>query len=340
MSAAAGNVVVIGASAGGIEALHQVLPGIPPDLDAGVLIVLHTTPRSSPGMLAALLTSHSRLPVATAVEGQQLLPGLVTVAPPDRHLIIDEGGRLRLWAGPRINRTRPAVDPLLVSAARHYGPRSTAVILSGSLDDGANGAVAVAAAGGSVLVQDPAEAAYAGMPRATLALVKVASTAPAAALGPLIADAVPHRVDGSTPRRRREDEQRMTEHVLHGDGGAPKRVVLSCPDCGGGVSAVSDGLAVRYECHVGHSYAPQSMADAQADGIEAALWAAAARLEEHAAVQQRIAERMNDRSSRTAHRAREAAVESLRAAHIITQQVLPSVLAARDEPVLPEEERS
>lgn len=336
MSAQARNVVVIGASAGGIEALQQLLPRLASDLQAGVLVVVHTSPQNTRGMLTAVLAAHSSLPVATAVEGQQLLPGLVVVAPPDRHLIIDEGGRLRLWAGPRINRTRPAVDPLLVSAARHYGARTTAVILSGSLDDGANGAVAIAAAGGSVLVQDPADAAHPGMPLATLSLVKAATTAPAAALGPLIRDAVPHHVDGSTPRRQREEEQRMTEHDLHGGADAASQVVLSCPDCGGGMSAVTDGLALRYECHVGHTYAPHSMAAAQSDGIEAALWTAKARLEEHAAVQQNIARRMSDRSSWTIHRAQQAAAESLRAARIITEQVLPTVLAARDQPAVAE----
>ncbi|MEU4419895.1 chemotaxis protein CheB [Actinoplanes sp. NPDC024001] len=340
MSAEARNVVVIGASAGGIEALQRLLSGIAPGLQASVLIVVHTAPSNTRGMLTAVLASHSSLPVATAVDGQQLLPGLVTVAPADRHLIIDEGGKLRLWAGPRINRTRPAVDPLLVSAARHFGPRTTAVILSGTLDDGANGAAAVAAAGGTVLVQDPADAAYSEMPRAALALVNAATTAPATALGRLITEAVPRRVNGSTPRRRLHEEHRMTEHVLHGSKGVPSRLVLSCPDCGGGVSAVADGLALRYECHVGHSFAPHAMAAAQADSIEAALWTAAARLQEHAAVQQSIAKRMNNRSSWSTRRAEEAAAESLSAARIITEQLLPALLSARDAPAIASTDRS
>ncbi|WP_433064038.1 chemotaxis protein CheB [Dactylosporangium sp. CS-033363] len=183
------DVVVIGASAGGLGALRQLVAGLPAGLPASVLIVVHTR-QSTTSRLPQILAGRSPLPAAHAVSGQALTRGVLTIAPPGHHLVVAGDDQLRLHRGPLVHHTRPAADPLLHSAAAVCGRRVIAVLLSGQLRDGAAGAAAVAAAGGTVLVQDPAEAPYPDMPRATLARVPGAATWPAEKLGPAIADLV------------------------------------------------------------------------------------------------------------------------------------------------------
>ena len=183
------DVVIIGASAGGIPALRLLLAGLPAGLPASVLVVVHASAAAA-ARLPGVLARFGPLPAANAVPGQRLTRGLVTVAPPDQHLVITGGEVLRLHRGPLVHRTRPAIDPLLHSAADGYGERVTAVILSGQLRDGADGAAAVSAAGGRVLVQDPADAGSPAMPRAALDRVPDAGVWPAAKLGRAVAEQV------------------------------------------------------------------------------------------------------------------------------------------------------
>lgn len=191
--------VVIGASAGGIRALAEVLGGLSPGLHASVLVVVHGSPTTS-RRLPEVLARFGQLPAAYAVSGQRLTPGLVTIAPPGQHLVLTFGDVLRLHRGPPVHRTRPAVDPLLHSAARVCGDRVVAVVLSGRLRDGADGAAAVAAAGGTVLVQDPADADSPGMPLAALVRAPDAKAWPAAKLGVAVNDLV--ATDQRAPRDR------------------------------------------------------------------------------------------------------------------------------------------
>jgi two-component system chemotaxis response regulator CheB len=163
------GVIAIGASAGGIEALQRMLRELPADLRAAVCLVLHI-PAASRSLLADILDRQTPLPVTAAVDGDELRAAHVYVAPPDRHLRI-RAGRVRLDRGPKENGVRPAIDPLFRSVAAEYGANATAVVLSGSLSDGAGGAAAVAAAGGTVLVQDPDDALVPSMPQAALAAV-------------------------------------------------------------------------------------------------------------------------------------------------------------------------
>lgn len=175
-------VVGIGASAGGVEALIELTAHLPSDLRAAVLVVLHV-PAGAPTVLPRILARQAALPVALARDGAPLLDGHVLIAAPGRHLLVADG-RIRLDRGPLESGMRPAVDPLLRSLASAYGSRATAVVLSGALDDGAAGAHAVAAAGGTVLVQDPAEAIVSSMPESALRAVGEAARAlPAAAIG-------------------------------------------------------------------------------------------------------------------------------------------------------------
>lgn len=160
------DIVVVGASAGGIEALTRLVGQLPADLPAAVLVVLHVSAGAN-SVLPAVLNRHGRLPAARPRAAEPLEQGRIYVGAPDHHLVIEQG-RVLLTRGPREHRARPAVDVLFRSAAEAYGPRVIGVALTGSLDDGAAGLAAIRRAGGLALVQDPEDAQCAGMPRAAL----------------------------------------------------------------------------------------------------------------------------------------------------------------------------
>jgi two-component system chemotaxis response regulator CheB len=165
------DLVVIGASAGGVEVLTRVVRGLPDDLRAAVCVVLHIAP-GGPSMLAHILGRAGTLPCRAARDGERLREGLILVAPPDHHLVIEDG-HVRLTVGPRANGHRPAIDVLFRSAARALDRRVVGVILSGTRDDGSAGLALIKASGGATIVQDPEEAKYSGMPTSAIANVAV-----------------------------------------------------------------------------------------------------------------------------------------------------------------------
>ena len=168
------GIIAVGASAGGIDALQRLMKDLPEDIAAAICVVLHI-PASSQSLLPQVIARQTRLPVCQAATGRRLQSGQVYVAPPDRHLLA-RAGAVWLDRGPKENGVRPSIDPLFRSVAEGYGARAIAVVLSGSLNDGAAGAAAVAAAGGTVLVQAPADAIVPSMPKATLEAVPRAPT--------------------------------------------------------------------------------------------------------------------------------------------------------------------
>jgi two-component system chemotaxis response regulator CheB len=178
------DLLVLGASAGGVSALSAVVAGLATDLPAGVLVVLHIA-ASSPSMLAQILERASPLPAGTAEDGQRIAPGHIYVAPPDLHLTVEDG-TLRLTGGPRVNGHRPAVDPLLRSAGEAHGRRVIGVVLSGTGDDGTAGLAQVKARGGTALVQDPEDAHYPEMPLHALRNVEVDAVLRASEIGPVV----------------------------------------------------------------------------------------------------------------------------------------------------------
>lgn len=178
------RVVVIAASAGGVEALQRLLARLPADVPAALLVVLHV-PATGGRVLPRILERAGSLPAAAAVDCEELRPGHVYVAPPDRHLLVVDD-MIRLSHAPQLNGHRPAADPLFSSAALAAGPRTIAVVLSGTLDDGAAGCADVERRGGIVAIQDPRDSAYDGMPRAAIAAAKRPVIATAAQLADLI----------------------------------------------------------------------------------------------------------------------------------------------------------
>ena len=200
------DIVVIGASVGGVEALRAIAAGLPADFAASVFAVLHTS-SNSPGVLAGILERAGPLP-AICVNGiEAVRPGRIYVPRPDHHLVV-EPGYARATRGPKENRFRPAVDPLFRSAARAFGPRVTGVVLSGALYDGSLGLMAVKTRGGIAIVQDPREAAVASMPRSALNLVAadyvLESSAIAAVLNEVVMAPVGRK--GGKPMADREEQ--------------------------------------------------------------------------------------------------------------------------------------
>jgi two-component system chemotaxis response regulator CheB len=287
------DLVVIGASAGGLQALYSILAALPPSLSAVVVVVVHT--RSSSGLLPQILKRHTRLAVETATDGAPLVPGMVYVAPTDHHVLIGTAG-LRVVRGPRENGFRPAVDPLFRTAARTSGVTVVGVILSGALDDGSYGLSAIVQAGGFAIVQDPDDAEVPSMPLAALRQTRVHAVLPAHEIGQAIEQAcqdgtVPESVPMSTPRtpepqRPSDDTQVADMQALHGP-----PTPITCPACGGALWESTDAGVVRYACHVGHQYAPDSLLVEHGEAVEQALWTAVRVLEQHAELRQRMSAR-------------------------------------------------
>jgi two-component system chemotaxis response regulator CheB len=291
------DIVVIGASAGGVEAISALVAELPHNLRAAVLVVLHLAKTRS--VLPEILTRVGRLPAVHPTDGQTLHYGRIYVAPPDRHMTL-EGDAIRLNSGPTENGVRPAVDPLFRSAARTFGSRVIGIVLTGSLDDGTAGLAAIKEAGGLAIVQDPREAFAPSMPRSAIENVRVDHVLPLREIPVMIAT-LAHETTAHTPVR-------MTPHLepMEPDLGEQKiavepgdrrgRVsVLSCPDCHGSLWEVEDDGILRFRCRVGHVYSAESMLAAHTDSVDRALWAALRALEERAALTRKLAARARQR---------------------------------------------
>jgi two-component system chemotaxis response regulator CheB len=300
------DLIVIGASAGGVEALKTVVAGLPADLPAAILVVLHV-PSHAHSELPRILSRISRLPVAHAVEDRALAPGTITIAPPDHHLTV-RGERIRLSRGPQVNGHRPAVDPLFQTAASSMKNRVIGVILSGALDDGAAGTLEIKSAGGITIVQDPSDALYPGMPRSVLQLTEVDHILPASqipnALVELAGQPVPDlRAGDGTARamtggngdderiegREREEKQDLEPATVEDPPGAVSG--MTCPECRGALWLRPVGKTEHYRCRVGHEYTSRGLFAAQSQGLEDAMWAAYRALEESASLARRLGER-------------------------------------------------
>jgi two-component system, chemotaxis family, protein-glutamate methylesterase/glutaminase len=291
------DLIVIGASAGGVEAISAVVAELPRDLRAAVFVVLHLSRGRS--VLPEILTRASRLPAAHPQDGEPIRYGRIYVAPPDHHLLI-EGNLARVVHGPTENGVRPAVDPLFRSAARHFGPRVIGVVLTGALDDGTAGLGAVKQAGGVAVVQDPAEAFAPSMPRSARTYVPVDHVLPLREIGVLLASLVREHADaaGSHPgeflRPMEPDLATMPLAIEAGD--RPGRVsVFSCPECHGTLWEEDQHGLLRFRCRVGHVYSTDSMLAAQTDSVDRALWAALRSLEERAALTRKLSVRAHER---------------------------------------------
>lgn len=310
------DIIVIGASAGGVEALSRLVTLFPPDLPASVFIVLHV-PAEGTSVLPRILNRAGPLPAVHPVNGQAIEKGRIYIAPPDQHLLV-KYGFMELTRGPRENGHRPSVDPLFRSAARAYGRRVVGVILSGVLDDGTAGLVAVEMREGICVVQDPVDALYAGMPQSAIDNVTVDYIVPIADMGALLVQLVQTPIPDEEENPESEliemeiDMAELDEHTMHEDEHPGIPSVYGCPECGGTLWEIQEGELVRYRCRIGHAYSAQTLLAEQAESLEEALWVALRALEESASLSHRMAHRAQERG---ATRSVEQFDEQARAAH-------------------------
>lgn len=307
------DIIVIGASAGGVEALIQLVQALPADLPASIFIVLHLAPTGS-SVLPEILSRNGNLPAYHPKSGDPIEPGKIYVAPNNHHLLIKDG-HVALSTGPRENGFRPSIDSLFRTAANTYGTRVVGVMLTGLLDDGSAGMVAVKAHGGIAVVQDPADAMFSAMPENALKVITADYILPLSQIPVTLVELaltdVPEMVISHNP----SDETAETgseEDIYDESEGTVSDLV--CPDCGGVMVEFrggKDNNLVYFKCRVGHRYALESMLDQQAEATEAALWAAVRALEESRSAFRRMeqyARETNDATTmeRYAVRARDA----------------------------------
>jgi two-component system chemotaxis response regulator CheB len=350
----AGAVVVVGASSGGVEALCRLVEGLPRDLQAAVLVVLHHSP-SSPSVLPRILSRCGPLPAAHARDGEKLLAGRIYVAPPDQHLLV-EAGHARLSRGPRENGVRPAVDTLFRSAAASYAEAAVGVVLSGMLDDGTAGLIEVKRRGGLTMAQDPSDSIAPDMPMSAARFASPDHIAAAAALAGLVAAAI-RRLAAAAPAAPPTERPTELDARPSGSEGLPVTSLepepfpdaatsnqdvasglapdpasahvqagavsaFTCPECGGTLWEDEQGDFVRFHCRVGHAYGPESLDAAQLESLEQSLWAAMVALEERGDLCSKLASRFRARSlERPARHYDVQAADALRRAQIVRQAI-------------------
>jgi two-component system chemotaxis response regulator CheB len=283
-------VIVIGASAGGVEALLELAADLPTGLNAIVGVVLHIGSQCS--ILPELLSRRGPWPAVHATDGAPLQPGTIYVAPPDHHMLFTRS-HVRLSRGPRENHARPAVDPLFRSAALGWRECVIGVVLTGDLDDGTAGLAAIKACGGTAIVQDPDTAFQAAMPSSALAHVEVDYCLPIHEIVPTIVRVVTrhHEIQpgSAAPNVKREHAIFEGEQAMENLAavGAPSE--LTCPECGGGLWELMENRPLRYRCHTGHGYSAHSLENAQAAKAEQALWGSVRAFREREMLLRRLA---------------------------------------------------
>lgn len=288
------DIIVIGASAGGVEASQKIVAALPGDLDASVFLVLHT-PANSPRLMARILSGVGDLKASYPEDGQIIERRQIYIAPPDHHLLL-EPGTIKVVRGPKENRHRPAIDPLFRSAAAHYRQRVIGAILTGYLNDGTSGLLAVKQCGGIAIVQDPEEASVPSMPASALKHVPVDYCLQLREIAPLLAKLV------NTPRTGKEIPMAAPESIATEAQIASmqcqdpavtdrlgKRSTLTCPECGGTLWQMHDEKMLRYRCHAGHALTAEHLSAEQNEAVEKALWIAFKTLEESEALASQMA---------------------------------------------------
>lgn len=271
------RIIVVGASAGGFEALKKLVKDLPADLNASIFIVWHMAPDIR-GILPQVLNRSNTLYASNAYDKEEIKPGRIYIAPPDHHLIIEEG-RVRVTHGPKENRFRPAVDPLFRSAAYTYGNRVIGVVLSGALDDGTAGLWTVKHYGGMAIVQDPMDAEVPSMPENARREVDTDFCVPVSELAALLARLSKEELKTNGVMK---DEKTKTEIQIAAEEGALEKGVMSlgeltpfaCPECHGVLSRIKDGTLSRYRCHTGHAYSVDTLLASISEKIEDSLYSA------------------------------------------------------------------
>jgi two-component system, chemotaxis family, protein-glutamate methylesterase/glutaminase len=298
------DIIVVGASAGGLKILETLVSQLPPDFPAAIFIVWHISP-DYPSLLPQILARSTVLPVAHAINNEPICIGRIYVAPPDRHLLV-EPKVVRLSRGPRENRFRPAVDVLFRSAAWSYGRRVIGVVLSGSLDDGAAGLYAIKERGGIAVVQDPFDAIHPSMPRAAMKAVRVDRCVPIIEMGALLVQLVNQEI----PEQKENpvsEEMDIEVGVAREDSGLELGIMelgnlspFTCPECHGVLLQLKEGNLVRFRCHTGHAYSLNTLLAEITQSIEETLWEGIRTIEESEMLMIHTAKHLRERNEHEA----------------------------------------
>ena len=332
------DIIVVGASAGGVEALTQLVQGFPKDLPAAIFIVIHF-PAQGRSFLPDILSRCGLLPAVHAKDNEAIMPGRIYVAPPNHHLLVKRG-YIRLVQGPKENGVRPAVDPLFRTAARAYGPRVVAVVLSGTLDDGTAGLIDVKRQGGVAVVQNPDDALFCGMPRSAIQHVDVDHILPVSKIAPVLVHLAHEPVVEKEAKIMSNDEIEMEPDVVELDGADLRRrgkpgtaSGFMCPDCGGSLFQMHERNLLQYRCRVGHAWSGDSLLVGQSQAQEEALWAAIRSLEERVDLMRQMATSARQRNhAMSAQRFEVQAQEAQQRSDLIRQALFQNQLPATAEP--------
>lgn len=291
------DIVAIGASAGGIQVLLDLVRALPVGFPAALLVVVHIGTRKS--VLPQLLDRAGALPAAYARQGEPIVPGRIYLAPPDMHLLVEDG-HIVLSSGPRENRFRPAIDPLFRSVAQDFGRRVVGIVLSGALTDGTVGLASIKGRGGVTIVQDPAEAIISAMPANALAEVNIDYVLTTVGIQDFLMSLV--RSADSLPApvaNRRPLEPSLATEIIEARLEAQSNdhrptdgaTLYTCPDCGGTLWQVDEGAVLRFQCHVGHGWSWNALLEQKTDQLESALWATSRLFAERSVLRRQIAAR-------------------------------------------------
>jgi len=282
------DVIVIGTSAGGLEALKELVSGLPADLAAAVFIVRHTPP-DTPSMLPALLQRAGKLTASHAFHGEPIRKGHIFVAPPNHHMMIEDR-IVSLTDGPKENRSRPAVDPLFRSAALTFGNRVVGVVLSGNLNDGTAGLLSVKTLGGISIVQNPDTAAYPGMPQSALQNVQIDHCLHLHEIAPMLVTLAedPAEEPGGSPMA---ENLKIENRIARGEYEALSEIdrlgkvtPFTCPDCRSSLWQLDGSNLVRFRCRAGHAFTAEVLLSAQCEAIENRLADSLRAVQENAAL--------------------------------------------------------
>ena len=288
-------IITIGASAGGLNAMTEVIAQLPEEINAAVFIVLHLSKVGLGDFLVHRLQKYTGYSCKIAKNGDKIEANHVYIAPPDQHLLVREN-EVVLGQGPAENRWRPSIDVLFRSAAVSYGSKVIGIILTGYLNDGTSGMWAIKRSGGHCIVQDPNEAEYPDMPLSVLESMEVDHCVSLRQMGETVSAIISSsKTEGEKPKNNAPaevvKEAEIAEKVATGmdnveQVGTP--ALLACPDCGGGLWSVDNDAIKRYRCHVGHSYTEKDLLIKQSESLEATLWVALRMMEERRSLLTRI----------------------------------------------------
>ena len=278
------KIIVIGTSAGGLRALVKLIGQLHKDFKAPILIVQHMSADTTGNVLLDALSSQGNFKCEHARTGLKLANGHIYLAPSDQHLMIGKDKKILVTKGAQENRSRPAIDPLFRSAAVTFGNAVIGILLTGYLDDGTSGMIAIKRCGGICIVQDPEDAEYPDMPKNVLNQLKVDYCLPIAEMGTLIYELL----SKSLGKRKPTPKDIITEYEiatrvlsdLPSVNSLGEQVPFNCPGCGGVLWKVDKGSALRYRCHTGHAYTSKSLLAEQTEKIEETMWTALRMFEE------------------------------------------------------------